>query len=307
MMEPVSYLGQTLTRWRVGSSNFLAAPEKGARLMSWSVTLGDGTVRDVLFWPEAAPGDEFHKIRGGNPILFPFNGRCFDHGDIFFWRSPDGVRRAIPMHGLARQGTFKVAHADDRSFAAVFQPGADARAAYPFDYEFTVIYRFAPLGLSCEFVLANHDTQPIPWSAGHHFYFTLPWTEGHGRKDYAIRLPASKALRQTPTGTLVPGKKFAQVERLDNPDLIDSLHTGLKGNEVVFGPANAPGEVRVRLGIDKVPAADSTFVTWTMDDQAPYYCVEPWMGPPNAPENKLGLHWVAPGQRQSFFVEVDVK
>ncbi len=25
---------------------------------------------------------------------------------------------------------------------------------------------------------------PIPWSAGHHFYFTLPWSEGARRGDY---------------------------------------------------------------------------------------------------------------------------
>ena len=48
-MEKVPYQGQTLTRWRVGNSTFLALPEKGARLMNWSIALGDGSVRDVLF------------------------------------------------------------------------------------------------------------------------------------------------------------------------------------------------------------------------------------------------------------------
>ena len=41
-MEQVSHQGHTLTRWRVGSSSFLALPERGARLMNWNVTLGDG-------------------------------------------------------------------------------------------------------------------------------------------------------------------------------------------------------------------------------------------------------------------------
>lgn len=53
-MENVPYQGQTLTRWRVGNSTFLALPEKGARLMSWTITLGDGSVREVLYWPENA-------------------------------------------------------------------------------------------------------------------------------------------------------------------------------------------------------------------------------------------------------------
>jgi nucleoside-diphosphate-sugar epimerase len=45
----------------------------------------------------------------------------------------------------------------------------------------------------------------------------------------------------------------------------------------------------------------------TLDEAAAYYCVEPWMGPPNAPENKLGLHFVAPGKTEKFTVEVAVK
>lgn len=169
-MEKISYQGQTLTRWRVGNSTFLALPEKGARLMNWNITLGDGSVRDVLYWPENADFADIAKVRGGNPILFPFNGRCYDKGEIFFWRAADGVKRAIPLHGIARQGEFKVTRLDARGFVAQFVPGDEARAAYPFDYEFTVAYRFEPFGLSCEYALTNLGSVPLPWSAGHHFY-----------------------------------------------------------------------------------------------------------------------------------------
>src|SRR3954453_23226874 len=98
-MEKVPYQGQTLTRWRVGNSTFLGLPEKGARLMNWNITLGDGSVRDVIYCPENADLNDIAKLRGGIPILFPFNGRCFDQVEIFFWRAADGVRRPMPIHG----------------------------------------------------------------------------------------------------------------------------------------------------------------------------------------------------------------
>lgn len=307
-MEKISFQGQTLTRWRVGKSTFLALPEKGARLMNWSITLGDGSVRDVLYWPENADFGDFAKVRGGNPILFPFNGRSFDRGEIFHWRADDGVRRAIPMHGLARQGDFKITHADARGFTAQFLPGAEARAAYPFDYEFTVTYRFEPFGLTCELALTNLDTQPLPWSAGHHFYFTLPWSDGATRNDYLIRIPATKRLRQDHgNGALIPGPQLALEESLGNPALVETLHSGLRNNEVVFGEKGRPGDITVRLGADKVPAPDATIVTWTLADDSPFYCVEPWMGPPNAAEHKVGLHRVRPGETQKFVVTVAVK
>ena len=306
-MEKVPYQGQTLSRWRVGNSTFLAVPEKGARLMNWNITLGDGTVRDVLYWPEAADFADFPRIRGGNPILFPFNARVFDQGDIHFWRAADGVRRVMPMHGLARQGNFKLSHADARGFIAEFLPGDEAKECYPYDYEFTVTYRFEPVGLSCEFALRNHGRTPIPWSAGHHFYFTIPWSEGVRRSDYVIRIPATKRLRQDAKGQLIPGPALQAEENLANPELIDALHTGLRSGEVVFGEKDRPGDIMVKLGTDKVPPPNATFVTWTHADDSPYYCVEPWMGPPNAPEHKVGLHFVAPGETQRFTVSVRVR
>ncbi|HVU34063.1 MAG TPA: aldose epimerase [Opitutaceae bacterium] len=306
-MEQIPYQGQTLTRWKVGNSTFLALPEKGARLINWNIMLADGSVRDVIYWPEDANFGDIAKVRGGNPILFPFNGRCFDGGEIFFWRAADGVRRPMPIHGLARQGIFHVSHVDARGFVANFVPGAEAQTCYPFHYEFAVTYRFEPFGLSCEYALTNNGREPLPWSAGHHFYFTLPWAEGSARKDYMIRIPAGKRLKQDTTGHLVAGPALQLEENLANPDLIDTFHTALRGNEIVFGEKGRPGDVIVRLGVANVPPPDATFVTWSAAADAPYYCVEPWMGPANAPENKVGLQYVPPGETGKFVVSVQVK
>ena len=306
-MEKIAYQGQTLTRWQVGNSSFLALPEKGARLLNWNVTLGDGSVRDVIYWPESADLGDIAKVRGGNPILFPFNGRSFDQGNIFHWRAADGVRRPMPLHGIARQGDFEVTWRDARGFTARFIPGAEARECYPFDYEFSVTYRFEPLGLSCELALTNLGSDPLPWCAGHHFYFTLPWHEGSTRADYLIRIPATQRFRHDPTGALVAGPTLQAEESIGNPALIDVLHGGLRGNEAVFGEKGRPGDVTLRLGTEKIPPTDAMFVTWTLADDSPFYCVEPWMGPPNAPGHKVGLKLVQKGETQKFVVGVHLR
>ncbi len=109
------------------------------------------------------------------------------------------------------------------------------------------------------------------------------------------------------TGRLIPGPTLKLDEPLSNPALIDVFHTGLKNNTIVFGEQGRPGDIHVKLGTAKVPPADACVVTWTESDQAPFYCVEPWMGPANAMENKQGLHWVPPGQTQNFIVEIALK
>ncbi len=304
-MEVVPYLGQTIRRWQIGSATFLAWPEAGARLMHWSVTRGDGSVREVIHWPELQElPPSLAKVRGGNPILFPFSGRVYLNGEQGFWLDGSGVRRPMPIHGFARQGRFKLAQINEAGFDAVLEPDDEARAAYPYDYEFKVCYRFGPLSLACEFMLTNHGEAPLPWSAGHHFYFAVPWNEEQQRSDYVIQLPAARSARQDTSGTIVDGPALPRQPSLADPLLIDALHLQLRQSECTFGPRESSERVTVRLGTRPQPPPEATFVTWTENDKSPFYCVEPWMGPPNAPEHRLGLHMVAPGQTQRFCVEV---
>jgi galactose mutarotase-like enzyme len=306
-MEKIPYFGQTLVRWRVGGSTFMALPEKGARLMNWNIEMGDGSVRDVIHWPEIASLAEFTKARGGNPILFPFCARSFDKGEIGFWRDAAGVRRPMPTHGFARQGEFRATRVDASGFEAVLVPGEEAAACYPFRYEFRVAYRFSAFGLTCNLTLENLGEEPLPWSAGHHFYFTLPWSEGSRRGDYIIRIASGATLRQDAAGNLVPGPALGLDEPMDNPDLVDTFHAALRSPEVAFGEKGHPGDVVIRLGSEAQAPADAVFVTWTQADDSPFYCVEPWMGPANAPELHRGLHLVPPGGRETFTVSVAIR
>jgi galactose mutarotase-like enzyme len=306
-MEVVPYLGHSIRRWQIGSATFLAWPEAGARLMHWSLTRGDGTVREVIHWPELTEISSITKVRGGNPILFPFCGRTFDAGEIHVWRDPQGVRRPMPMHGLARQGRFHLAAINDAGFDAVFAPDETAREAYPFEYEFRVCYRFGALSLACEFMLTNLGDSPLPWSAGHHFYFAVPWADSQTRHDYVLELAAGRTARQDPNGTLVDGPNLPRSPSLAEPSLLDTMHLQLRRSACTFGLRDGSEQITLKHGTRNVPAPEATFVTWTEKDDSPFYCVEPWMSPPNAPEHKQGLHWVNPGQTQRFAVEVLVR
>jgi galactose mutarotase-like enzyme len=303
-MERIPYLGHTLLKWQVGTSSFLALPEMGARLMNWNVTLGDGTVRDIIYWPELEKLENIASVRGGNPILFPFSGRTYDRGEIHRWRADDGVSRPMPMHGFARQGKFRTTRLDEGGFSAQFIPDEVAKTAYPYDYEFVVSYRFDPLSVFVELELSNLGATPIPWSAGHHFYLTLPWSNGRSRQDYVLESTATKFLQRDDKGALIDGPRLGARENLSNKNLLDLIQTGLKRE--IFTVTETPTGNRLvfRSGMAHSSPRDLSLVTWTQDEKSPFYCIEPWMGPPNAPETKVGLHSVAPGQTQKFYVEI---
>ena len=212
----------------------------------------------------------------------------------------------MPMHGFARQGAFTIERIDDQGFRALLQPTGEDHQAYPFDYEFRVTYRFSARALTCEFSLKNLGNAPLPWSAGHHFYFTVPWTDGHTRDDYTLQRPAAQTVRQDEVGSLIPGPKLPTNTPLSHPALVDTIHVNLADNRFRFGPTDGSEHVDVRIGTDARPNPDHAIVTWTADPDAPYYCVEPWMGPPNSPEHRRGLEWVAAGDTGHFTVAVGI-
>jgi len=307
-MQEIDYLGHKIVKWERGSSTFLAWPQVGARLMNWHLSYPDGTIRDIIHWPDQPISLEtIAKVRGGNPILFPFCGRTFDRGEIFHWRTPGGERLPMPMHGFAKDGKFELQNLSQNGFSARLVPTAEDQKCYPYSYEFTVSYRFEELALYVEFRLKNLDTKPIPWSAGHHFYFAVPWREGTARSDYRILLPAKEAYRHNPDGSLLPLPEAPQEDTFDSSGLRDRIHCRLRTNQVVFGPDDGEEQIRIRVGTEEKPDPATTVVTWTETDTSPFYCVEPWMGPPNSPEHKLGLHMVKPGKSQTFLVEVLLK
>lgn len=307
-MQEIDYLGQKVIKWQRGVSAFLAWPEGGARLMNWHLQYADGSIRDVIHWPDNLSSlDDLASVRGGNPILFPFCGRSFDQGEKGYWQTPEGERRPMTIHGFASRGRFEVRNLNQNGFSAKLLPTPEDHEAYPYRYEFTVNYRFEELALYVEFRLQNLDTKPIPWSAGHHFYFTLPSRENSSRADYQIYVPAREAYRHTSDGNLVPVPDFPQEDRFDSAGLRDRIHTRLKRNVVSFGPTDGEEQMDIRVGNGDVPDPATTIVTWTEGDASPFYCVEPWMGLPNNQNHKVGLHFVEPGKSQSFLTEVRLR
>lgn len=295
----------TLQEFAVGSSRFLMAPENGFRLMQWNLTTVNGT-RRILHWPDDAAGVPLEHIRGGNPLLFPFAGRSFDRGVENQWRAPDGSRLPMPRHGFARGGRFAVSQPSENAITGRLLPTEQDALAFPFDYSFTATYRFQELAFQVELCLENKGKDPVPWSAGHHFYFTLPWHPGARRKDYRLNMEARKCAYHGPDGKLVMDRDRETCHDLSDTNLLDRIHWQLRHNRVSFGPKGGEEDVHIIIGESPAPQRNFTVVTWSESETAPYYCIEPWMGPPNAAEHGKGLHWVGPGESQSFTVEVSL-
>ena len=192
-MELIRYQEHDIRRWDVGPSTFLAAPEKGALLLNWHLNMSDGSVRDIIHWPEEPSGSELNGTHGGIPILFPFAGKSYSEGHEDHWRTPNGEEKSMPMHGFAKDASFAIRSIDQSGFEVEMVQTSEMKSLYPFDYTFTIIYHFHELTLQISLVLENEGRTPIPWSAGLHPYFQIPWRKNLSLSEHSLQISAKKS------------------------------------------------------------------------------------------------------------------
>jgi galactose mutarotase-like enzyme len=270
------------------------APRAGGRLMTWRVG-GE----PVIHWPDPADWSNPAKIRGGNPLLFPFLGRHFVDGEIGKWRDPEGVVHDLPTHGFARNLPFSATRdADGHGLRMTLVDSDATRSGYPFAFRFEAAYRLIDgHTLEVELTTSNPGEVALPYYAGHHFYLHLPHEQ---RAQSSVGLPRTENRRQLPDGELTDATPGKPRYSLADPEIVDVFHC-------LTGPSDAPVRVDMpglkrSIGFelhqpDSVPWYCVT--TWTESDTSDFYCVEPWIGLPDAIHNGCGLRWLAPGKTET--------
>ena len=247
----------------MGPSTFLASPEKGAQLLNWHINMSDGSVRDIVYWPEETNEKCLSKIHGGIPVLFPFAGKCYREGKEDCWVTPHGEDAGMPMHGFANGADFQVRSIDQSGFEVEMLQTEEMRTFYPFDYTFTVIYHFLELTLQISLILENEGRVAIPWSAGLHPYFQVPWRKGLSLSDHKLSIDAKKVFQYQKGGMMLPKTSIAKEQSLDDTDLINSIYYELAQPSAELSLLNGEEMIKITEVGGAEVGSRVTFVSWT--------------------------------------------
>lgn len=298
------FQGQDLLRVGRDDNYLLLAPLHGGRLVRW-VHRG----QDILYWPDDADWTRVAKVRGGNPLLFPFIGRHFADGEAGRWRDSAGAIHALPQHGFARDLPFAVSALSEDAVSLSLASSDLTRPGYPFDFLFTATYRLASDGV--EVTLRTRNTgdagqPPLPYYAGHHFYFALPHP---ARAQSRIVMPPAHRVRQQADGSLTAPEAGDCAYRLDDPRLQDTFHVLQANATGDIGPVSVAFPARtIEIGLNSANTAPWYAVTtWSERDDADFYCVEPWLGLPNAIHHGQGLRWLPGGAEETATCRLTVR
>ena len=293
------FQSQPVLKIQSGDACALVSPAHGARLLSWSVPDWD-----IIGWPTEADWDRVAKVRGGDPLLFPFIARTYANGRIGSWIDASGVQRPAPMHGFAKDSPFRILEAGQDSVTLRLDSNETTMACYPFAFRLEVTHRIESDSLLTSFRVVNRGDQPMPWSAGHHYYFHVPAAE---RADWQLSLPCGKWGRQNfADGSISFDTASQESSSLSDPSWIDRFHAEPDLERVVMSHA-ASGKSLSFENPSKRPEDWVCVTTWTEKPDSDFFCVEPWSAFPNAIHNGLGLRTLAPGAVDEISCRIRIK
>ncbi|NJK93231.1 MAG: aldose epimerase [Blastochloris sp.] len=282
----MTYQGQSVIEIRNSNSRILLAPQHGGRLLLWELN-----GQTIIHWPDDADWSNPLKIRGGNPILFPFIARHFVNGELGLWQDAEGVVREMPMHGFARSAEFS-SKVTDSGCVMSLEDSPSTHPFYPFRFLFEVEYILGTGTLEVILTTHNRSSLAMPYYAGHHFYFKLPRQD---RQDWFLDLEAETYGRQNPDGSIATAPSPQKPLCLADPDLIDLYHIHPRSPHFRLHQRSAPRHISFELD---GPLWHSV-TSWTQHQDSDFYCVEPWLGLPNAIHHGQGLRWLEPGKKES--------
>ena len=243
---------------------------------------------DPAFWASHAP------------ILFPIIGAL--KNDTYF---VEGKEYHLPKHGFFRNNEAVVLkrHENDHLvFSLKFSE--ETLEAYPFKFEFEVSFILKGKSLEVKHEVFNLDEEPIYFSVGGHPAFNVPLFPGETYEDYYLEFDQKMELKTAVLSKdgLISNKS----ETILNDENKIHLRKDLFNNDALIFvaiPSKNINLVSEHSGkILTVEYSDFENLGIWAKPNAPYVCIEPWLGIADFEDtdqdlkNKKGINKLMPSQ-----------
>ncbi len=209
------------------------------------------------------------------PLLFPIIGTCKDKK-----ASIDGVVYDMPKHGIIRDLEFNVEKQTEDCVVLSVLYNEETLKYYPFKFKLVVTYTLDTT-LTTSVKVINVDSKKIAFNFGGHPAFMCPIFAGESFEDYKITFEKPESFvspKVESNATLnfsvgVMERKDLKVLELNKGlfDIDTIIITKVKSNYVTLTN-------KLNKGIKFEFADFSTLSIWTPKNDAPFICLEPWIG-----------------------------
>src|SRR3990167_995139 len=244
-------------------------------------------IQEYLYRHHFFESSDWADLPGGLPLCFPVCARLKRDGQLGRY-AYEGRYYQLPIHGFAWQASWEVVHQTAHTVRLALSANAHTRACYQFEFYVSLEYQLGDRELRCIQRYENRGDYPMPYCAGFHPYFLTP----HKSATQITYVPTKRFVYNADLTDIVGETAlFDLPTQLDNPVLNEQLTW--VGADTCVQLHYPTGEVLTMTALGHQEPFFPYVQLYTMSDR-PFFCVEPWMGMPNAMNTVSGMRWLAP-------------
>lgn len=216
-----------------------------------------------------------------SPVLFPIVGTL--KNNTYTINEKD---YHLPRHGFARDMAFELIEKTENKAVFSLQSSEETLQKYPFEFELQLIYTLNENALELEYKVINKGKEKMPFSIGAHPAIALP----NNFEDYALQFEKEESLKYYLLENDLISSKTKILETKDN---LVPLNYELFSNDALIFKTLESKSLTILKGLKpyiKVDYKDfPSLGIWTKED-APFICIEPWLGYSDTDKNTGDLY-----------------
>ena len=204
-----------------------------------------------------------------SPVLFPIVGTLKNNT-----YTVNGKEYQLPRHGFARDMEFQLIGKTENSATFSLQSNVETLKIYPFEFELQLIYTLQENALDIQYKVINKSETKMPFSIGAHPAIALP----ENFESYALKFEREEVLKYYLLENDLISNKTEVLETKNslvplNYKLFENdalIFKTLESNSLTILENSKP---YIKVDFEDFPSLG----IWTKE-QAPFICIEPWLG-----------------------------
>lgn len=216
-----------------------------------------------------------------SPVLFPIVGTLKNNTYTI-----DEKEYQLPRHGFARDMDFELIEKTENKAVFSLQSSEETLQKYPFEFELQLIYTLNENALELEYKVINKGKEKMPFSIGAHPAIALP----DHFENYALQFEKEENLKYYLLENDLISSKTKILETKNN--VVPLNYELFRNDALIFKTLESKSLTILNNSKPYVKVDYYDFPSlgiWTKEN-APFICIEPWLGYSDTDENTGDLY-----------------
>ena len=216
-----------------------------------------------------------------SPVLFPIVGTLKNNTYTI-----NEKEYHLPRHGFARDMAFELIEKTENKAVFSLQSSEGTLQKYPFEFELQLIYTLNENALELEYKVINKGKEKMPFSIGAHPAIALP----DYFENYVLQFEKEESFKYYLLENDLISSKTKILDTKNN--LVPLNYELFKNDALIFKTLESKSLTILNNSKPYIKVDYKDFPSlgiWTKED-APFICIEPWLGYSDTDENTGDLY-----------------